>query len=514
MIVRKCYIDYAEKIVEGIKAADAKTEKYQKVISGTPQIGKSTFLSYMIVEIMKKTEYKQIVVISCRKSVRGSETHQQKTSNYASVINFLDTPDDKNRIGARHYLSKFQEACEQELASEIGRGKIITLLDGYTDAPTHYTLFGHLILFTSQAITMNLTPNMHWPAESDVLYMPVWDLAEMRTFRGTGRINRFGNTYTPQDLFDLFGGAIGYCVGDDAKVVRYKNHLYDEKIQDLCIRCQFNPQKIKEVDSRNQIAALVKIIPKDDGSLADVPKQWLTKKMEWRVNSVADCTVQQRLSETHYGASAPGNIFEEIFMKKPFSSISLKLYLNYNLKGNDWWRINTQQVLLTPEDIPRLINHNGGYFPTAFGILHRLSKNAPTVDYYFISRSTQPGKTGVIYLIQTTIAQKHGANFEKAGEYLESMENQISWNGALRQQSATDSSVIEDYPYIHADNGKELTNLDLLDGTVDIYLVYVQNELNAKFDGVRQNRNLNSRHTSRKNKLGAAIQTIYAVSKR
>ena len=164
-------------------------------------------------------------------------------------------------------------------------------------------------------------------------------------------------------------------------------------------------------------------------------------------------------------------------------------------------------------DIPRLIHHNGGYFPTAFGILHRLSTNAPTVDYYYISKSTQTGKRGVIYLIQTTIAKTHGANFESAGKYLERMEMQINWNEEIRKNVATDPSVKENYPYIHTDYGRELTNVDLLDGTVDFFLMYVQNKMNVDFKGVRQDRDLNSSYRTRSKQLGAAIQTIYAISK-
>ena len=112
------------------------------------------------------------------------------------------------------------------------------------------------------------------------------------------------------------------------------------------------------------------------------------------------------------------------------------------------------------------------------------------------------------------IGKKHGTDFECAGEYLEQMEKQISWNQALCHSSATDPLNIENYRYIHIDDGKELTNVDLLDGTVDIFLIYVQDKLNVSFKGAIQNRDLNSSYTSRRKKLGAAIQTIYATSKK
>ena len=142
------------------------------------------------------------------------------------------------------------------------------------------------------------------------------------------------------------GGAIGYCVGEEWKVLWSVDHLYYEKVQDLLIRSKFNPDEIKNVDSKNQIAALIKIIPTDEGSLTEVPKQWLTKKVELRVKSVTDCSILKRLSETYVGASAPGNIFEQAFMQQPYSSIALNVYYDYNKKGTEWWRTNLEELIL------------------------------------------------------------------------------------------------------------------------------------------------------------------------
>ena len=244
-------------------------KKMQIVISGTPQIGKSTFLSYMLVEMQKKTNFRKIFVVSNHVSSNGHRwTMPRGRDRFASVIDFLDDPEN-GKYGACHYLSGYKYQDERLFASqssEATRGGGIAFLDGYSSVPTFYDHYHHLVVFTSQAFTQNLKANQLWPTPQNTLYMPTWTVEEMSCFREK-HPKAFDNDLTIKYLYDHFGGSIGYCVCTPYLVEHFIRQLYHQNVFEMLQKFHGQHSELMSLGSKNHPAALIKINPDSDFSL-------------------------------------------------------------------------------------------------------------------------------------------------------------------------------------------------------------------------------------------------------
>ena len=144
------------------------------------------------------------------------------------------------------------------------------------------------------------------------------------------------------------------------------------------------------------------------------------------------------------------------------------------------------------------------------------------------TQCADPGNQGYrIYLIQTTIAESHKADFPKMAGYLLHMDKQVVGNRQWHQE-ITDSNrnpndqekaakaqqIRENFPWLEKDTGNDL-EIYLTHRNVQIWFMYIQRNKNISFKGDKNPPKSGIRQTRKhgegglKENLQNKIQTVY-----
>lgn len=500
LFIRKCYIKMGKKLVKVLKRKVQHKGRMQVMINGTPQIGKSTFLSYLLGIIPRYTHLKRIFVFSERKTKRDP-SHPEAKQVVLSVLDFNPncengkTGDPGIPYGVCHHLPGYREDSEKVLA--VNTKNHITFLDGFSSIPVTIDHYGHVVVFTSQGFTESCNANTMWNGEK--WYMPPWTEDELEAYHKQAT-EVFPEDVTPSTLYEFFGGSIGYSAKRDFS--QMLSYLYDEKVQRhvQLFRNYSSMHVALNLNERNFTAAFYKIIP-DKDTFEEKGREWLTPKLHDTVLYAVKSEIAAKSEETQSLESGVkrGVWFEDTFARKwmiPNNKIKMYVYKNYRLVDK-WFNENPESVEFSLSETPRMISHTGNYFPLRLGNLNRLTANAESVDYYIASEINTSAGSEIqyrIYLLQTTIRKRHEANFGKIAEYLIKMNDTIRTNKEKRQTIAEkrssnkeeDKKVIEDIletnKYLEKDDGHDMT-ISLLEKSVEIWLVYLNEAMMTKFSG-------------------------------
>ena len=230
--------------------------------------------------------------------------------------------------------------------------------------------------------------------------------------------------------------------------------------------------------------------------------------------------------------AAKGEYFERLFasMWLEEEETVIEVYTDFHA-GKGWAARNNIDLSFELDAPPRMISFSGTYFPTRLGCMHRLTRNAPSVDFY-LATMAQPAGEGYskdvkyrIYLFQTTIGKSHTTNFQRVTDYICKMNATIANNrkqrARIQELSAIDGEIekrevqriLSNNKYLIEDTGRDL-QVDLTDESVEIWLVYLQDKLNDGFSRPSKNGNQNDMRkrgkTNDRTILNSKIHTVYA----
>ena len=187
--------------------------RYQ--LGGTPQIGKSTFVSYLVNQIVHKTEYDQILVF-CQCTIKADGAHRE--SYYCSVLDFdkekCKAPGNGSTLnttyGVNRFLGQFTRDQIEKLALNCKQNCIV-FFDGFQAIPPMYNKFGHMVVFASPSFKESQTQSVKFP--EPVRYMNLWTKDELNMYKQKCLENNYPDPFRgkePDDLYDLFDGCIGF----------------------------------------------------------------------------------------------------------------------------------------------------------------------------------------------------------------------------------------------------------------------------------------------------------------
>ena len=462
------------------------------VITGTPQIGKSTFLSYMLGLIPKTTPYKKICVLAQRRN------KQDRTPKYtASFVSFNDgnAPTNGQPFAKVVKFVMFTEDMIQALASDAKENNAVALLDGFAEAPEFLDYFGHMIVFSSQGFNYSWSANRsvgRLPG-SQLMFMPVWTPEEIGNFKTKSQDEdkvSFPAAYSVTDLYSLFGGCIGYMLAKDFE---------DEKLGLLNLTIQDHVNKFRDeavgnclnFDAKKATAALIKIIPTKELRAIE--------QRDWISQTVHDAVLNEmRLADSDnardHAASSEGAVggyfFEQAFGKEWQRGGKATIYMYKSFATNKkWYDESPEMVDLKLARVTRNIKFRGDDFPTGLDVLHRLDKFAPSIDYYHVSKveedaATSGGPSYILRLLQITVGEEHTVDPPKVGKFLQTMDHQINvQNGKRREEiKAGNTATRQKFKYLEQDDENEL-DVGLHSPNVKIEYVYLQKNLSKSFRG-------------------------------
>ena len=526
-------------VIKLVKACDNQSKFLYLVINGTPQIGKSTFLSFLLGIIPIETMYSRIVVLSHsrNKNAPGSNSGDDRLEVFPSVIDYnpkLATGEAIEPTGmhfVRHRIWSFRPEHQAELVNSL-RGQnipMLVLVDG-PGSPVRLDST-HVILFASKDVGEVGSLNSFMTA-THTLYLGPWSKAEIQHFHGK-LPNAFPTGVSTDELYDYFGGAIGYSTMDT--FASAKKFLYTSKIQRHLRTIQSLPEysstDVTNIEAALFTSAFVGIYPKDN-KFETHEKRWLTKKIQRAIEYERDLIAYKLLRDSvpRTRGVVQGVNFENLLatMWASGQRTELILYPNY-MQKTPWYEEDAITISFNLTYPPRVIPYRGIYFPARLDCLNRLSTNAESVDFYLATELPTTGAAGAaryrIYLIQTTIAEKHPTNLSTAATYLAKIQKTIQTNAQHRQtirnlassMIAGDKRKLETIRntsiYLEEDDGKELIT-DLTDDSVEIWFLYLQYDMNAEFDGPGTKVKEDSRATDLPGILFDKMKTVYAYLKK
>ena len=454
IFIRECYLAMAKFIIADLTSQDRQDNRI--VVTGTPQIGKSTFLSFLCSYLPIKLGIKHIYVLSQLRSKNVDEGKNPPPEYSASYItyNLKDRKEADEPYAILTEFLKYKHPEDLASFSREARGEnSIAFLDGFATTPSKVRDFEKVVLFSSQGITEGETSNLENLEKT--YYMPPWSEAEMQQYRDK---SPFAESIQTRSLYRWFGGAIGYCVKRD--IERWKVSILHDAVHRHVDRfLTLGLDVAREPSSPIAVAALVQIVPTD--SFRDVQKKdWLSITVERAVNyrvEVKNAATRKAIAASSTGSTA-GIWFEEFFSKmylllEDRNLAKFWLYPGYGKRHTKpEWTKDMCQLKLKLCGEPRIVKWGYPYFPVALDTLHRFSVNADSVDFYYITKGPEGGihgrknaETGAtstsspftIVLIQTTVAARHSAKWTAINDWLHKMDKYVENAEANRTAIAT-----------------------------------------------------------------------------
>ena len=410
IFIRSCYLQIADILVNELRNRQP-GEPLHRLITGTPKIGKSMLLSFLLAQIPLRTTIDTIVIIVQRSSKNPNSEippkHFAHVVYYNKLISRMEQCNDATVLAKCYSLKGFTMHDVSALKKFSKRDNVIVFTDGFRCVHPDFPEFGNIIHFASQSLTFERGDTK---LETECyFYLPVWNIAEIRLFnqqkRGVLRIS-------PEECIEWFGGAIGHCVYNfkDAKDDVYHKTMIEHM-------SKFKEEMVAlsdDVYHPDACATLVKIVPcKDNIQTAEC--YWLCEKVKEAIdwNKAHTLAKQKWIEASRATGGAAGEAFEEFLGYRAFLKsrpLPIIVFEDYKKGAGDWSMIgNGVTVFLNYNHPPRVVNWKGNIFPLRFDCIHRLTAYAPSIDFYSIHKAADG--TVNIYLIQATTGDSHRANF-------------------------------------------------------------------------------------------------------
>ena len=539
--IRPIYIEMGEDIVNDLNKLPQSTDQksgMKLLIHGTPQVGKSTFISYLLSLIPCETKFKRILVLAHRETKHCDTRVASPGDIYASIFDFNPDCKDRKKLQANesHYVSTILNGYKPDDESlflpklnDVTPDMLI-FVDGPSVVPNGIQYYKHLIIFASQQVVSTGSLNTAWRG-APKWTMDTWSKDELADFHQQ-RANVFPDGVSVDDLMDHFGGAIGYCADKDFDgQIRF---LYKEKVERHMKDYTGCTDKIVDIERSDFTSAFVRLVP--DENFKEVRKMWLTRRLHETLENQRQLIVAAKTDDNVLSnEGVPKGVHFENKLATSWSKGSelmqfWKVYTNFG--EDEWYNKDPLSMTLNFNSPPRIINHKGAYFPTALGKLYRLTRGAEAIDYYLVNEIDEDfGKTAAtaspqskkyrVLLVQDTVARIHTANYKKAAQYLRLMEKTMEnvreareKIGALLHIGDTTSKekakeIVDKYEYILTDAGNELP-VSLTHDSVEIWLIFHQDVLDRKFDAPTKGTKAGNKATEVEKQLFQKIKVVYA----
>ena len=482
IFIRECYKEFTDDIVTKVNEI-TENKRLKLTISGTPQIGKSTLLSYLLAELPKRTSLKRIVVIAERES---STLAEESKIQLATVIYYNEhcrdiTGCNEDAVLVRSYrLLDFNPSKIEKFAECAMTNNCLTILDGFSVLPSYIDLFGDWMVFSSQGITE--TKMRCVDAVQSTWFMPAWTKKELEDFsKSRCDINLvIPDKSSLDDMIELFGGCIGYMVSDFQQTLK---QIYTLQVKSHLERFHYSSVAL-DVDNPQAAAGLIEVIPDPDDRKI-FTKRWLSDTMEERIRSGVELMeYNKKKRETMETTGVRSGIsFENLLgtyqhvIPPPLKMI---LYDKFGVDKN-WSKCEASILQLQFESPSRFVDADGDEFPMKFQTLNRMMPNAPAIDYYFVQKKKDDDRNSKykVYMIQATVGKSHALDLKHIRNYLKQMNSQILWNRTERPKNT--EMAWEQNKYVMKDTGKDL-ELTLDDDNVEIWFLYLQESLKKSFN--------------------------------
>ena len=500
--IRAVYKEIADEIItkiQGIQKGgpDADTDLFYQV-GGTPQIGKSTMVSYLINCIVRADlGFTRFNIMSFTQAKSGENEGSYKISvldlapQRCTATSVDASKDEYNAFGQMRYLGTHQNPDVFQALAAKAPFTSINLLDGLRRLPTSLFGYKYTIAFSSPSFERSNTSDAKWPGS--VRYMPVWSKEEMKKYKEMCKDDPFKGEDI-DNLYELYSGCIGISTSGSETLEKRSREMYKyatrEHVADFKsdVHGALNPNAAKD-------AKLYEIYYEGE----EKAQRWLTKKLRDQIEYTWYLGQATRFlwSSVNKGAipTMVGYWFEEFVAESWVlrKGISLCVYPE-NTKTKYVGMEGYEAFILVKFTAPaRLVNHAGDDYGVALGTLYRFKPGAPAVDFYCLLPKEDGSDGYRLLLIQVTTAQTHKVLENHLERYINNIESRIQNNDTVRQkirrleQEGKEDELAftrKENSFVEEDEGKE-PKMGLGDDNVDIWFLYLQEKKNKSFVGER-----------------------------
>ena len=406
LIVRQCYIQMRDQIMDWLEQKfNRKTPIGMFVITGTPGIGKSVFLAYMVAFLV---EQGYGIVIQ-----RGQKFWSRQSGSGKTVADGKTEP------------KLLEDAKAVLLADPLG---------SETASVVEHRFAGCTIVFTS---LRERCYNKTWKQQSpysERRYMPIWSREELVRHRKV-----LFPTYEEKDVINahaLLGGSVRWLadlvneqrqIPDQSKAAQelIDQYVSIKSFEELNLLLQHfeNPQGAE--DRANSKMSYLLQIHADPSQLVPFKKPTvLLIDSKVAVQVICDrlnlkTEEEQRKFLTQYLRAKPlGSLVGQVFQSFVLECLTGKGKKKYDLHGSFLGSKETFKVAV-PNQRKELQTEAAGAnkeFLAAAQLYHPLADNFPAADFFFL---TVVSEEYTLWLLQTTKADKHDCKIGKMREVFE-----------------------------------------------------------------------------------------------
>ena len=397
LIVRQCYIQMHAQIMTWLQDKFSLTTPPigMFVITGTPGIGKSVFLAYMVAFLVEKG-YSIVIQI-------GQKFWSRESGSGKTVARGKTEP-------------KLLEDAKAVLLADPRGGK---------DNEIEQRRAGCTIVFTSLRDSCYKVPFKQQSNYSERRYMPIWSSEELVKHRKV-----LFPTYEEKDVINahaLLGGSVRWLadlvneqrqIPDQSKAAQelIDQYVSIKSFEELNLLLQHfeNPQGAE--DRANSKMSYLLQIHADPSQLVPFKKPTvLLIDSKVAVQVICDrlnlkTEEEQRKFLTQYlGAKPLGSLVGQVFQSFVLECLTGKGKKKYDLHGSFLGSKETFKVAV-PNQRKELQTEAAGEnkeFLAAAQLYHPLADNFPAADFFFLSVVSEEY---TLWLLQTTKADKHGCH--------------------------------------------------------------------------------------------------------
>ena len=179
-MVRTCYKELEDIICSRIGACNQSIKYAKCCIAGTPGIGKSTMLCYILARlpfIADRYNIKGALIYAEKKTASGNQKEANKVKYCRTLYKWKTAGNPPRPTGYTTYTIYRLDESEMSLeeCENLKEARYITLIDGSSHLPDFKESMGHTIIFTSPSIKAF---RRREELGVDFYYMPTWTQAE------------------------------------------------------------------------------------------------------------------------------------------------------------------------------------------------------------------------------------------------------------------------------------------------------------------------------------------------
>ena len=375
------------------------------VITGTPGIGKSVFLAYMVAFLVEKG-YGIVIQI-------GQKFWSRQSGSGKTVAHREDKP----------FL-------------QLEDAKVVLLADplGGEDTKVEHRRAGCTIVFTSLRERCYKVSFKQQSPYSERRYMPIWSREELVRHRKV-----LFPTYEEKDVINahaLLGGSVRWLadlvkkqarVSDQSEAAQelIDQYLSIKSFEELNLLLQHfeNPQNAED-RANSKMSYLLQIhaeqsqlVPFEKPTVrlidSKVAVQVICEKLNLKTEEE-----QKKFVAQYLGAKPLGSLVEQVFQSFVLECLTGKGKKKYDLHGSFLGSKETFKVAV-PNQRKELQTEAAGAnkeFLAAAQLYHPLADNFPAADFFFL---TVVSEEYTLWLLQTTKADKHDCKIGKMREVFE-----------------------------------------------------------------------------------------------